>query len=110
MRRAQAAALDAVHPSVCAATLDRTARRVLAGFKLNKHFTHGLGHGVGLEVHEAPRVSSISKTRIRPGIVFTIEPGVYIDGLAGVRIEDTVALTTNGLKILTRSPKKLVIV
>lgn len=70
---------------------------------------HGLGHGVGLQVHESPRLSPFSEDTFLPGVVVTVEPGVYIPNLAGVRIEDTVLLTNSGIEILTKSPKKLTI-
>lgn len=70
---------------------------------------HGLGHGVGLEVHESPRLSPTSKDILEPNMVFTIEPGIYIPGLGGVRIEDTVLLEKNNLRILTKSPKEIII-
>jgi Xaa-Pro aminopeptidase len=109
VRRAQAAPLDIIRPGAAAAALDRAARAQLQLFGLDKFFTHGLGHGVGLDIHEIPRVSSLSDARLKSGLVFTVEPGVYIDGLGGVRIEDTVAVTPDGPDILTRSPKKLIV-
>ena len=104
---AQLAALDAVRTGVQAATVDRKARQVLRRFKLEKAFTHGTGHGLGLEIHESPRVGIGEKTRLAAGMVITIEPGAYVEELGGVRIEDTVAVTSNGCKILTPTPKRL---
>lgn len=109
VRAAQSAALDGVRAGASVRTLDQAARRVLRAQGLERYFNHGLGHGVGLEIHEAPRLSSVSDDRLRRGSVVTIEPGVYIDGLGGVRIEDTVAITPQGVSVLTRSTKKLVI-
>ena len=109
VRRAQAAPLKIARPGVSVAALDRAARKELRAFGLESYFTHGLGHGVGLDVHEIPRVSSLSDARLKTGLVFTVEPGVYLDGIGGVRIEDTVAVTPQGIEILTRSPKNLVV-
>lgn len=107
---AQAAAREAARAGMTCRALDAVARKALAGFGLAKHFTHGLGHGVGLEIHELPRVSSVSDAVLKRNMIFTIEPGVYVEGVGGVRIEDTVALTADGLKVLTHSPKKLIVV
>lgn len=82
-----------------------TATRALLG-KDEKYFTHSLGHGVGLEVHEAPTVSSRSETILAPGMVITIEPGLYKAGLGGVRIEDTVIVTEDGCEVITKSSKE----
>jgi Xaa-Pro aminopeptidase len=109
VRRAQAAPLALAKPGVAAATLDKAARAELSAMDLEKYFTHGLGHGVGLDVHEIPRVSYASHARLKSGLVFTVEPGVYIDGLGGVRIEDTVAVTPDGIEIITKSTKNLVV-
>ena len=109
VQRAQAAALDCVRAGVSVRTPDQAARRELKKFDLEQYFTHGLGHGVGLDVHEIPRLSPVGGERLRAGAVVTVEPGVYVDGLGGVRIEDTVAVTRAGADILTRSSKKLVV-
>ncbi|HOX28635.1 MAG TPA: M24 family metallopeptidase, partial [bacterium] len=87
---------------------DRVARDVLRGYGLEKYFTHGLGHGVGLEVHESPRLAHVSDDKFKSGMVFTVEPGIYIEGWGGIRIEDTVVLTHDGPERLTKTPKKLI--
>jgi Xaa-Pro aminopeptidase len=102
-------ALEAIHADIPAADIDQCARNAF-GKKLGRYFTHGTGHGVGLEVHEAPRLSSLSDDILKPGMVFTIEPGLYIPGLWGVRIEDTVLLKKNSCEKLTKMNKELTII
>ncbi|TLM69017.1 MAG: M24 family metallopeptidase [Deltaproteobacteria bacterium] len=99
-------ALAAVMPGVPLAELDRIARDHIAAAGYGAFFGHGLGHGVGLAIHEAPTVSMRSKSAVREGMVFTIEPGVYLPGRGGVRIEDTVVATASGARVLTRIPKQ----
>ena len=103
---AQQAALAEVAPGIACAELDRIARDKLKKYKLDKYFTHGLGHGVGIDIHEAPTLNARSKDVLRAGMAITIEPGVYIPGQGGVRIEDLVLVTRNGHEVLSRSPKK----
>ncbi len=104
---AQLAAIDAVRPGVTAAYVDRAARRVLAAKGLAKEFVHSTGHGLGLEIHEGPRLGRRDKTRLAAGMVITIEPGAYIRDFGGIRIEDTVLVTKNGCEILTPTSKEL---
>ena len=106
---AQLAGIDAVRAGVAAQTVDQAARDVLRKHKLEKYFTHSLGHGVGLEIHEAPRLAKGQTQKLEAGMVVTIEPGVYIPGSGGVRIEDMVLVTENGCKVLTPTPKELII-
>lgn len=103
-------ALEAVKPGVSFKELDAKARDYIEGKGYGKFFGHGLGHGVGLEVHERPVVSYRSEGVVTEGMVFTIEPGIYIPDWGGVRIEDTVIVTGDGCRPLTRVPKGLTVV
>lgn len=103
--RAQQAAVAATRPGLTGRDLDQVARDLIVAGGYGAEFGHGLGHGVGLQVHERPRVSSQSEDVLEPGMVITIEPGVYIEGWGGVRIEDTVLVTATGYEVLTQSPK-----
>jgi Xaa-Pro aminopeptidase len=104
---AQLAAIDAVRAGVPAKTVDRAARRVLASHGLANAFVHSTGHGLGLEIHEPPRIGKKEKTPLESGMAITIEPGVYLEGFGGIRIEDTVAVTDNGCDVLTQTSKEL---
>jgi Xaa-Pro aminopeptidase len=108
--QAQQAAIAAVRPGVPAMHVDRAARRVLKAEKLDKAFVHSTGHGLGLEIHEPPRLGKKEKLRLEPGMAITIEPGVYLEGFGGIRIEDTVVVTPSGCEILTPTPKELRVV
>lgn len=98
-------ALAAVAPGIALSELDRIARDYIKSKGYGDYFGHGLGHGVGLEVHEAPTVSPRSVASAEPGMVFTVEPGIYVPGLGGVRIEDMVLVTPEGHRVLTKTPK-----
>jgi Xaa-Pro aminopeptidase len=98
---AQEAAVNAVRPGATCGEVDEAARSVLKKAGLGKYFTHSTGHGVGLEIHEQPRVAAGQQTRLEAGMVITIEPGVYLPGKFGIRIEDMVAVTKTGGRILT---------
>jgi Xaa-Pro aminopeptidase len=102
---AQGAAIAAVRAGACCGDVDAAARTTLAGYKLDKYFVHSTGHGLGLEVHEDPRVARGQKARLGPGTVVTIEPGLYVPGVGGIRIEDDVAVHEDRSEILTRSPR-----
>ena len=104
---AQLRAVDAARGGMAARNLDAVARSYIKKMGYGKFFPHSLGHGIGLDVHEAPRISWLSKDLLLPGNVVTIEPGVYKPGLGGVRIEDTVIIRENDCSVLNRSPKEL---
>ncbi|HLI86585.1 MAG TPA: aminopeptidase P family protein [Bryobacteraceae bacterium] len=104
---AQQSAIEAVRPGASTASVDRKARKVLEGYGLEKAFVHSTGHGLGLEIHEPPRLGKRDKQRLQPGMAITIEPGVYLEGFGGIRIEDTVVVTENGCRILTPTSKEL---
>jgi Xaa-Pro aminopeptidase len=105
--RAQEEALAAVRPGPTGREVDAVARAIIDEAGHAEHFGHGLGHGVGLEVHEAPRLSKIADDPLAAGNVVTVEPGVYIPGAVGVRIEDLVAVTAGGHEVLSGIPKAL---
>lgn len=102
-------AIDAVRPGAQFKDLDSVAREHIGQKGYGDYFGHGLGHGVGLDVHEKPVVSFRSEDVVREGMVFTIEPGIYIPGWGGVRIEDLVVATSDGCRLLSRVPKDLMI-
>ncbi len=104
---AQLAAIAAVRAGIPAHKVDSAARNVLKKHKLDKTFVHSTGHGLGLEIHEPPRVAKKEKTALQSGMAITIEPGAYIEGFGGVRIEDTVVVTENGCEVLTPTSKEL---
>jgi Xaa-Pro aminopeptidase len=105
VREAQQAATEAVKPGVAAGEVDAAARQVLRKAGFGRYFTHSTGHGVGLEIHESPRVADGQEEILKPGMVITIEPGVYFPGKWGVRIEDMVAVTASGHEVLTPTSK-----
>jgi Xaa-Pro aminopeptidase len=102
---AQLAAIAAVRPGVSVGEVDAAARKVLHKAGLGRYFAHSTGHGVGLEIHESPRIAAGQKEVLRPGMVITIEPGVYFPGKWGVRIEDMVAVNEGGCEVLTPTSK-----
>jgi Xaa-Pro aminopeptidase len=104
---AQLAAVDAVKPGVTTNSVDRAARGTLKRHGLEREFIHSTGHGLGLEIHELPRIGRKDKTRLEAGMAITIEPGVYIEGWGGIRIEDTVLVTAGGCEVLTPTTKEL---
>jgi Xaa-Pro aminopeptidase len=108
VKDAQQAALDAVRPGISVADVDLAARKSLKNSGLARYFTHSTGHGVGLEIHEAPRVGAGQSEVLRPGMVITIEPGIYLPGQWGVRIEDMVVVTEHGCEVLTPTSKELI--
>jgi Xaa-Pro aminopeptidase len=105
VRESQQAAIDAVRPGIPVSEVDSAARKVLRKAGLGRYFTHSTGHGVGLEIHEAPRVGDGQREILQPGMVITIEPGVYFPGKWGVRIEDMVAVNAGGCEVMTPTSK-----
>lgn len=110
VRSAQQAALEAIRAGVKGEDVDSAARKVIDDAGHGEHFGHALGHGVGLEVHEGPRLSQRSEDVLAPGEVVTVEPGIYLPGKLGVRIEDLVVVAEDGLRNLSALPKELQIV
>ena len=111
VRDAHAAAVAAVRPGIDASAVDAAARDVLRDRGLGEAFGHGTGHGLGLDVHEEPRIgrprADLPPVTLAPGMVFTIEPGAYLPGFGGVRIEDDVLVTESGVELLTSLPREL---
>jgi len=105
---AQEAGVAAVGPNVSCGAVDEAARSVLRKVGLAEAFSHSTGHGVGLEIHESPRIGAGQTTRLQPGMVVTIEPGIYLAGQFGIRIEDMVVVTKDGGRVLTPAPKALI--
>lgn len=106
---AQLAALAAIRSGVPSRVPDAEARQVLRSYKLDRWFRHSLGHGLGLEVHESPRLAKRSVGTLEDGNVVTVEPGVYLPGVGGVRIEDDVVVRQHGVEMLTKADKSLIV-
>lgn len=104
VRQAHDAAIEAIRPGVSAAAIDRVARNLIRRAGFDKEFSHALGHGIGLNVHESPRLGKKSKDVLAPGMVVTIEPGIYLPGVGGVRLEDDVLVTESGYEVLSSLP------
>ncbi|MFP6694435.1 MAG: Xaa-Pro peptidase family protein [Pirellulales bacterium] len=104
--KAQQRAIAKIRPGVPASDVDAAARNVIAKAGFGKYFGHGLGHGVGLDIHEEPRLSKSNSQPLKPGMVITIEPGIYLPGFGGVRIEDDMLVTRDGHEVLTSVPKR----
>lgn len=109
VRRAEEAAVNAVKPGVSAMELDKIARDVITDAGYGEYFTHRLGHGLGISVHEFPSITGVNEMKLETGMVFTIEPGIYHPDITGVRIEDDVVVTENGVEVLTKFPKELIV-
>ena len=107
VREAQARAIERIAPGVALADVDKAARRFIAKAGYGKAFGHSTGHGLGLEIHEAPSLSSRAKGVLKAGMVVTVEPGIYLPGVGGVRIEDDVLVTPSGCRVLSRLEKGL---
>lgn len=110
VRIAQETAIHAIRPGKRCREIDSCARSVIEKAGYGKEFTHNLGHGIGIACHESPDFSGMDDTILEPGMVLTVEPGIYVEGIGGVRIEDDILVTASGCEILTRSPKELTIV
>ena len=104
---AQARAIAAIRPGVEAAEVDLAGRRVIKAAGFGRRFSHGIGHGFGLEIHEAPKMMRKNTAVLRAGMVVTVEPGVYLPGWGGIRIEDDILVTRDGHEVLTGAPKQL---
>ncbi|MBD2869540.1 M24 family metallopeptidase [Paenibacillus arenilitoris] len=105
---AQLHALAHIKPGMSGREADALARDIITKYGYGDQFGHGTGHGLGMEIHEAPRLSKLSDTILTPGMTVTVEPGIYVPGFGGVRIEDDIVITDTGIKILTSSPKELI--
>jgi len=106
---AQRAGIAAARAGVTGAEVDGAARRVISGAGYGEYFGHSFGHGVGVEIHESPNASPSAKTPLSAGAVISAEPGIYLPGKMGVRIEDLLVLTEDGCRDLTRAPRELTI-
>jgi len=104
--KAQSVALAAIMPGKTCEEIDAVARNIITDAGYGKHFGHGLGHGIGLRVHEDPRFTPGDKTVLKPGMVLTVEPGIYLKGWGGVRIEDMILVTKSGCEVLTKEVPK----
>ena len=107
LRRAEEAAIEAVKPGVTAMELDKTARDIITEAGYGEYFTHRLGHGLGISVHEFPSITGVNDMKLEEGMVFTIEPGIYNPEITGVRIEDDVVVTEDGVEVLTKFPERI---
>lgn len=102
---AQLHALDHIKPGMTGREADALTRDIITRYGYGEYFGHSTGHGLGMEVHESPRLSKLSDDVLQPGMVVTVEPGIYLPGLGGVRIEDDIVITESGIHILTSSSK-----
>jgi Xaa-Pro aminopeptidase len=107
---AQEAAIAAIRPGVKGSEVDQVARERIAARGYGDYFGHGLGHSLGLHVHDGPALSQTSAVVLEPGMVVTVEPGIYLPGWGGIRIEDDVVVTETGVEVLTRAPKEFTVV
>jgi Xaa-Pro aminopeptidase len=108
LQAAQEAAVAAVRPGVSAESVDAAARRVITDAGWGEHFIHRTGHGIGLDTHEAPYIVAGNATLLQPGAAFSVEPGIYLAGRCGARIEDIVVCTEDGVRTLDNGPRELV--
>jgi Xaa-Pro aminopeptidase len=110
VKEAQESAIKAVRPGISTGKLDSVARDIITSRGYGEMFGHSLGHGLGVEVHELPAVKKKGETRLKKNMVITIEPGIYLPGTGGVRIEDMVMVTGKGCRVLTESPKDIIVI
>jgi len=110
VREANLTAIDKVKPGVRFCDIDKAARDVIENAGYGKYFTHRTGHSIGIEVHDFGEVSSVNTEEVAPGMIFSIEPGIYLSGDIGVRIEDLVLVTETGVEVLNKFTKDLIIV
>ena len=110
VKKAEQAAVDLVRPGVQAKEIDEAARNVIDDAGFGDYFTHRIGHGLGISVHEYPSITGTNEMKLEEGMVFTIEPGIYKSDVTGVRIEDDVVVTADGVEVLTKFPKELQII
>ncbi len=108
--KAQEAAIKTVKPSIKAEDVDRAARKTIEDAGYGEYFTHRTGHGLGLDVHEEPYIAPEDATVLKPGMTFTIEPGIYLAGKFGVRVEDDIAVSTSKAKLLSNLSKELLVI
>jgi Xaa-Pro aminopeptidase len=107
---AQSKSIEAVRPGLGTSELDNAARSIISDYGYAEEFGHGLGHGLGIEVHEMPAVKKSDNITLKKNMVITIEPGIYISGFGGVRIEDMVLVTADGCEVLTKCTKELIVI
>ena len=110
VKKAQQAGIDAVRPGIRACDVDKAVRDVIEEAGYGPQFFHRTGHGIGLAIHEAPYISSAHQTILKEGMAFSVEPGIYLHGKFGVRIEDIVVVTSTGCETVTKFPKELTVV
>ncbi|QUW22709.1 aminopeptidase P family protein [Sporosarcina sp. Marseille-Q4063] len=110
VKKAEQAAVDLVRPGVKAKEIDKAARNIIDDAGFGEYFTHRIGHGLGISVHEYPSITGANEMKLEEGMVFTIEPGIYKSDVTGVRIEDDVVVTADGVEVLTKFPKELQII
>jgi Xaa-Pro aminopeptidase len=104
--KAQQEAIQKIRPGAKCSDIDTAARNVIEAAGFGKNFGHGLGHGIGLNIHEGPRFAPISEDELKPGMILTVEPGIYLPHFGGVRIEDDVLITKSGHEVLSSVPKR----
>ena len=109
VNEAQQLGIDSIENNISAKKIDKIVRDFISKKKFGKYFRHSLGHGIGLQVHELPTISFKSDEKLKVGNVFTIEPGIYLPNIGGVRIEDDVLMKENGIEVLTTTTKELII-